>query len=309
MKTPKKAVVTGGAGFIGSHIAEELVRKNFEVVVVDDLSTGKLENMVGFKDKIEFVKGSITDTALLRKIFTDADFVFHQAALGSVPKSVEFPLETDMVNVYGTLSVFVAARDAGVKRVVYASSGSVYGDSPILPKVETMQYNPLSPYGAHKMMDEIYAKLFWKLYKLETVGLRYFNVFGPRQDPKSKYSAVIPLFIKMISEGSVPTINGDGKVTRDFTYVKNVVSANILASVAKGAQGQVFNVACGEQVSINDLVSKISALFGKKIKPKYTDMRVGDIEHSLADISKAKKILGYEPKISFNEGLKNLIRG
>ena len=185
MKNSKKAVVTGGAGFIGSHIAEELVKKGFEVVVIDDLSTGKLENMASFKDKIEFVKGSIVDTALLRKSFAGADFVFHQAALGSVPKSVEFPLETDMANVFGTLSVFVAARDAGVKRVVYASSGSVYGDSPVLPKVETMPYNPLSPYGAHKMMGEIYAKLFWKLYGLETVGLRYFNVFGPRQDPKS----------------------------------------------------------------------------------------------------------------------------
>ena len=299
----KKVVITGGAGFIGSHITEECVNNNFEVVVIDDLSTGQRKNIEPFLNKITFIEGSILDIDLLRKAFEGADVVFHQAALPSVPKSIEFPLETNQANLQGTLNVFVAARDAKVKRVVYASSSSVYGDSPVLPKVETMPYNPLSPYAAQKMMGEYYGKLFYKLYGLETVGLRYFNVFGPRQNPLSKYAAVIPLFITKIMEDMAPTINGDGSTTRDFTFVKNVVQANLKAASSPNVGGEVFNIACGESISLTNLVDKINTHLNKKIVPQHAVKRAGDIDFSLADITKAKSKLGFEPGINFDQGL------
>lgn len=304
-----KVIVTGAAGFIGSHIAEELVNQGYEVVGIDDLSTGRKSNIEHVKDKMTFVEGSILDTSLLAKAFEGASFVFHQAALPSVPKSIEMPRETNAANVEGTLNVFIAARDAGVKRVVYASSSSVYGDSPTLPKVETMPFNPLSPYAAQKMMDELYGRMFYKFYGLETAGLRYFNVFGPRQDPNSKYAAVIPNFITKIANDEGITINGDGTITRDFTFVKNVVNANIAAATTSNAVGgEVFNIACGDSISLNDLVAKIGTHLSKTPKASHGPMRAGDIEKSLADISKAKQHFGYEPEVSFDEGLKRTIQ-
>lgn len=299
----QKVIVTGGAGFIGSHLAEALIDE-YEVVVIDNLETGSLKNISHIKNKVRFIKKSILDLKVLKKEFTGASHVFHQAAIPSVPKSTDFPLETHTANSTGTLNVLIAARDAGVKRVVYASSSSVYGDSPTLPKVETMSYNPLSLYATQKMTGEIYAKLFSRFYGLETVGLRYFNVFGPRQNPNSKYAAVIPLFIKQILNGERVTINGDGSTTRDFTFVKNVVSANILASKAKNVSGEVFNIACGESISLNKLVEIISEVVDKRPSTKHVRNRKGDIAHSLADIAKAKKLLGYNSTYNFKEGLK-----
>lgn len=303
-----KVVVTGGAGFIGSHLSEALLGKGYEVVIIDDLATGRRENIASFVDKITFVEGSILDRELLKKTFEGVKYVFHQAALPSVPKSLQEPYETHKANAEGTLNVFLAARDAGVQRVVYASSSSVYGDSPTLPKVETMPYNPLSPYAAHKLYGELMAKMAANYFNVETVGLRYFNVFGPRQNPNSKYAAVIPLFIKLMAAGEAPTINGDGTITRDFTYIANVVQANICAALAPNeASGQVFNIACGDSISLNDLVMKINTELKTSITPMYKDVRAGDILHSLADIGKARKILGYNPEVSFDEGLRNTI--
>jgi nucleoside-diphosphate-sugar epimerase len=305
----KKVVVTGGAGFIGSHIVEELVKTGeYEVIAIDDLSTGNKKNLTPFLKKITFVEGSILDMALLQKAFKDVEYVFHQAALPSVPKSIEQPIETNMANVQGMLNVLVAAKERGVKRVVYASSSSVYGDSPVLPKVETMPYNPLSPYAAQKMMNEYYGKLFHKLFGLETVGLRYFNVFGPRQSPESKYAAVIPLFIKKILQNESPVINGDGSTTRDFTYVKNVVQANLRAALAKNVAGEVFNIALGDSVSLNELVTKINSELKMKVKPQYIAKRQGDIDHSKADITKAVTKLQFKPEYSFDAGLKHTIQ-
>jgi UDP-glucose 4-epimerase len=305
----KKVVITGGAGFIGSHIVEELLNAGtYDVVVIDDLSTGLKKNIEPFLSRIKFFEGSILDVAMLREALAGASVVFHQAALPSVPKSIEQPIETNLANVQGTLNIFVVAKDSGVKRVVYASSSSVYGDSPTLPKVETMEFNPLSPYAAQKMMTEYYAKLFHKLFGLEAVGLRYFNVFGPRQNPESKYAAVIPLFIKKILNGEPPTINGDGSITRDFTFVKNVVQANLAAAQAEGVGGDVFNVACGEAISLNQLVEKINQKLGTAVTPKYQEKRQGDIDHSLADISKAKSKLNYAPEHSFDDGLEATIQ-
>jgi UDP-glucose 4-epimerase len=305
----KKAVVTGGAGFIGSHIVEELVKiGEYEVVAFDDVSTGLEKNLDPFLDKITFVRASLLDVAALNNACAGADIVFHQAALPSVPKSIEEPIETSLVNIQGTVNVFTAAKDAGVKRVVYASSSAVYGDSPVLPKVESMTYNPLSPYALHKMTNEYYANLFYKLFGLETVGLRYFNVFGPRQNPESKYAAVIPLFIKKIMNNEAPLINGDGSTTRDFTFVKNVVDANLAAAQASGVAGDVFNIACGEAISLNELVEKINKQLGTTVTPNYQEKRQGDIDHSVADISKAKTQLQYTPTYSFDEGLRLTIK-
>lgn len=308
MKDKKeKIVVTGGAGFIGSNIVEKLVRQGHTVTVIDDLSDGRMENLNGFADKVKFVKGSITDLGMLKKEFAGAKYVIHQAAMASVPRSVKNPTRTNEVNIGGTLNVFIAAKDVGVKRVVYASSSSVYGDSEVLPKTESMALKPLSPYAAHKMMGEIYGNLCAKLYGLETVGLRYFNVFGPRQNPNSEYAAVIPIFIKKISKGEAPTIFGDGETTRDFTYIDNVVKANILACLAPNAPGNIFNIASGERISLNDLVTKISDILSKKIKPVYSGFREGDIKHSLADISKARSLLGYKVETDFETGLKKAV--
>jgi UDP-glucose 4-epimerase len=299
-----KIVVTGGAGFIGSHIAEALAERGDEVTVVDNFSTGRKENLAHLGSKIEIAEGTITDTEFLRKIFKGKDAVVHQAALPSVPVSIERPQDTNNANIDGTLSVLVAAKDSGIDRVIYASSSSVYGDTPTLPKVETMQPSPLSPYAIQKFAGEMYARRFYALYGLKTIGLRYFNVFGPRQNPNSQYAAAIPKFITMIKDGQKPVINGDGEHTRDFTYVDNVVNANICALESKQGFGEVFNIASGGQISLNELIAKINEILGTSIQPEYGPEREGDIKHSFADISKAQETLGYEPKIPFDDGLK-----
>ena len=298
--------VTGGGGFIGSHIVEELVRRNETVRIIDNFSTGKRENIKPFQ-RAELFETDISESPNLAQILKGVDYVIHQAAIPSVPKSIIDPLKSHQANVNGTLQLLIAARDAGVERVVYASSSSLYGDSPTLPKHEAMMPNPLSPYGAQKLFAEMYCQVFTKAYGLETVSLRYFNVFGPRQDATSQYSGVLALFIPAVLEGRRPTIHGDGEQSRDFTYVKNVVEANLLACKAAGVAGQVFNVACGDRITVNSMLQQINQITGKDIAPVYGDSRSGDIKHSQADITKAKNLLGYQPKISFAEGLQHTI--
>jgi UDP-glucose 4-epimerase len=297
-----KAIITGGAGFIGSNLAEVLSRGN-GVIIVDDLSTGNEANIRGLD--IEFVKGSVTDLDLLRTTFKDADYVFHQAAIPSVPRSIKDPISTNEANVNGTLNVLVAARDVGVKKVIYASSSSVYGDTPELPKREDMKPNPLSPYAVTKLMGEYYCKVFNDVYDLKTVSLRYFNVYGPKQDPYSDYAAVIPKFIKRVQEGKPPIIYGDGNQTRDFTSVDDVVSANILAA-GSDAEG-VYNVATGKRITINELAKEIMAITGRDLNPIHEKPREGDVLHSLGDITKAKKDFGYEPGDNLEENLKDTV--
>jgi nucleoside-diphosphate-sugar epimerase len=299
-------VVTGGAGFIGSHIVEELLRRNETVKVIDNFSTGKRENTDPFQ-KAEVIETDISNSPNLAQILKGVDFVIHQAAIPSVPKSIIDPVKSHQANVNGTLQLLIAARDAGVKRVVYASSSSLYGDSPTLPKHEGMIPNPLSPYGAQKLFAEMYCQVFTKAYGVETVSLRYFNVFGPRQDATSQYSGVLALFIPAVLEGRRPTIHGDGEQSRDFTYVKNVVEANLLACKASGVAGQVFNVACGDRITVNSMLQQINQITGKDIAPVHGDARPGDIKHSQADITRARNLLGYAPKISFEEGLRHTI--
>lgn len=297
-----KCVVTGGAGFIGSNLAEELLKQGNEVIVIDDLSTGNYENIKGLKD-INFVQGSITDLDLLKKSFKDCDVVFHQAAIPSVSRSIENPKATSEVNMMGTINVLIAARDSGVGRVVAASSSSVYGDTVELPKVETMSLNPKSPYSLTKMVGEKLCKQFNEFYGLESFCLRYFNVFGPRQNPNSDYAAVIPKFIKLMLNGKRPTIYGDGKQTRDFTFIKDVVKANILASKAKKANGEAINIAYQKNIDLNELVRLLNEMIGTKIIAEYSDSREGDVKDSLADINLAKKFLGYEPDYTLETGL------
>jgi UDP-glucose 4-epimerase len=301
----KRVLITGGAGFIGSNLAEELVRKGSDVVILDDLSTGKEENIKEFKDSVRFVKGSITDLELLKELFRDVDCVFHQAAIPSVQRSVEDPLATNEVNVKGTLNVLVAARDSEVEKVVYASSSSVYGDTPELPKREEMKPNPKSPYAVSKLTGEEYCAVFSEVYGLKTVSLRYFNVYGPRQDPYSEYAAVIPRFITRGLKNKPPIIYGDGNQTRDFTFVKDAVKANILA-MGNNAEG-IFNIASGKRISINELANEIMEIVGIRLKPIYDKPREGDIKDSLGDISRAKDKIGYEPKYNLEEGLKETI--
>jgi UDP-glucose 4-epimerase len=303
----KKVVVTGGAGFIGSHLATELVNRGCEVIVIDNLYTGKLENIEHIKSDITFIKEDICNTKNLIKILDGVDVVFHQAAIPSVPRSHEDPHGTNRTNIRGMKSVLTAVHETGVPRVVYASSSSVYGDSPTLPKHENMPVSPLSRYALQKVTDEHYAKGFTQKHSVETVGLRYFNVFGPRQDPDSEYSAVIPLFIKKMLRGESPTIFGDGETSRDFTHVSNVVHANILASEAENISGEVFNVALGDRVSLNELVSSINKILGKNISVKYENFRPGDVLHSQADIEKAKKSFGFREVVNFEEGLRKTI--
>jgi len=302
-----KVVVTGGCGFIGSNIAEELIKKHY-VVVIDDLSTGRIENIRSLQDKenFEFVRGNITDLGLLKQIFEDVDCIFHQAAIPSVQRSVENPLDTNEANIKGTLNVLIAARDCGVKKVVYASSSSVYGDTPELPKKENMKPNPQSPYAVSKLTGEYYCKVFSEIYGIKTICLRYFNVYGPKQDPASEYAAVIPRFINRVLNNQPPIIFGDGNQTRDFTFVKDVVKANILA-MEKNVEG-VFNIAYGQQISINELANKIMEIVGVKLNPVYDKPRPGDIRNSLADISLAKQKLGYMPEYSLEKGLEVTIR-
>ncbi len=298
-----KAIITGGAGFIGSNLAEVLSRDN-EVIIVDDLSTGNEANIRGFE--IELVKGSVTDLDLLRKIFEGADYVFHQAAIPSVPRSIKDPVSTNEANVTGTLNVLIAARDCSVKKVIFASSSSAYGDTPELPKREDMNPNPLSPYAVTKLIGEYYCNVFDEVYDLKTVALRYFNVYGPKQDPHSDYAAVIPKFIKRIQEGKPPIIYGDGTQTRDFTSVDDVVSANILAaeSDAKG----VYNVATGKRITINELANVIMAIMGRDLDPIHEKQREGDVLHSLGDITKAKKDFGYAPGDKLEANLKETVK-
>ncbi len=301
-------LVTGGAGFIGSHLAERLVTLGAKVRILDNLTTGKRQNLASFAHQVELLEGSLTDLATVRKAIAGVAVVFHQGALPSVARSVEDPLTTHQVNATGTLLLLLAAREAKVKRVVFASSSSVYGDTPTLPKREDMPPNPQSPYALSKLIGEQFCRLFWQLYGLETVSLRYFNIFGPRQDPTSQYAAVIPRFITALLRGERPTIYGDGEQTRDFTFVDNCVQANLLAATAEGVAGEVFNVGAGKQTSVNELFRLIRSLVGvNDIEPLYAPPRLGDVRHSLADITKARERLGYEPSVLLEEGLERTI--
>jgi len=303
-----KYLVTGGAGFIGSNIAEELVKRGHPVRIIDNFLTGKRENISSFLDKIELVEGDIRDYDACCRALEGVDFVLHQAALSSVSRSIEDPLLTNDINIKGTLNVLLASREAKVKGFVFASSAAVYGDNPILPKKEGNVGNPLSPYALSKLVGEKYCWIFSQIFGLSTVCLRYFNIFGPRQDPSSQYASVIPNFISRMLKGESPTIFGDGEQSRDFVYVFNVVEANILASKAKGVSGEVFNIGCGEGTSVNSLASKLNEILREKINPSYDEPRPGDIRHSFADISKAKKMLKYEPQVPFGKGLEETIR-
>ena len=300
-------LVTGGAGFIGSHIVQELLRRKHRVRVLDNFSTGTRKNLSGFLDKIDLVEGDIRDMVAVRKAVGGIDYVLHQAALASVERSVDNPLETNEVNVQGTLYLLEAARKARVRRFVLASSSSVYGSSQRLPKRETMKPNPLSPYAITKLTGERYCQVFFDLYGLETTCLRYFNVFGPRQDPNSHYAAVIPKFILAMMNHRSPTIFGDGEQSRDFTYVSNAVQANVLACTARAAPGQVINIACGGRYTVNTLFANLQNLIAVPLSARHTHSRPGDIRHSLADISKARRLMGYQPKINFEEGLKKTV--
>ena len=302
-----KVVVTGGAGFIGSNLAQELSKEN-QVTVFDDLSTGYLENienLINSRDII-FVKGSITNMDILQKLFEDVDYIFHQAAIPSVPRSVKDPISSNFTNVNGTLNVLVAARDNNVKKLVYASSSSAYGDTPVLPKREDMKPCPLSPYAISKLAAEYYCQVFSEVYNLATASLRYFNVFGPRQDPSSEYAAVIPKFIGSILNDKSPIVYGDGEQTRDFTFVDDVVNANILA--AESMSTGVFNIAGGERISINDLAGLIMEILDKDLDITHIEPQPGDIKHSLADISKAGEQLRYIPKFNVKDGLKETVK-
>lgn len=297
-------VVTGGAGFIGSNTVDELVRRGLSVVVLDDLSSGKEENLAEVRNKITLIKGSITDIEVVRKAMHEAEYVLHLAARTSVPRSVKDPLETNKVNIDGTLNVLIAARDAKVKRVVFAASSSAYGETPTLPKSEIMQPAPLSPYGVTKYVGELYAQTFGRCYGLENVSLRYFNIFGPRQDPGSPYSGVLARFCTAFLEDAQPVIFGDGQQTRDFTYVENAVQANLLACEAPNVSGKVFNVGTGNRFSLSQTIALLNKLSGKHLEAKYEAAREGDIRDSQADISQARELLGYDPEVGFEEGLR-----
>jgi nucleoside-diphosphate-sugar epimerase len=300
----EKFLVTGGAGFIGSNICKRLVEEGCFVRIVDNLLTGKKSNLDTFIDKVEFVEADMGDDTVARSAMKDIDVVLHQGALPSVPRSVDDPAATHKHCVDATFTLLLAARDAGIKRFVYASSSSAYGDTPTLPKIETMSPAPLSPYAVGKLVGEYYCSVFHEVYGLETISLRYFNVFGPYQDPTSQYAAAIPAFVTAILKNEPPTIYGDGEQSRDFTYVDNVVEANLLAARAKHTAGEVLNIACGEAVTVNKIIDMINEILDKNIKPIYTDPRPGDVKHSLADITAAEKLLGFKPIVEFKDGLK-----
>ncbi len=300
-------LVTGGAGFIGSHIAEALVKRGDAVRVLDNLSTGFRRNLEAISDRVELIEGDVTDAAAVARAVQGVDCVFHQAALASVPRSIERPLDTNAACVTGTLTVLDQSRRAGVRRVVYAASSSAYGDQPFSSKREVDLPGPLSPYAVAKLAGEYYCQAFFHTYGLETVGLRYFNVFGPRQDPDSPYSAVIPLFITALLAGEQPTIYGDGQQSRDFTFVENVVHGNLLAAEAKGAAGKILNMANGRSTSLLRLLQLLNEFLGTNVQPKFADPRRGDVRHSLADITQAQQLLGYEPPVEFAEGLRRSI--
>lgn len=303
----EKFLVTGGAGFIGSNICRKLVSQGRFVRVVDNLLTGKKSNLASILDKIDFMEADMGDERVARSAMKDIDVVLHEGALPSVPRSVDDPAATHRHCVDATFTLLLAARDARVKRFVYASSSSAYGDTPTLPKVETMMPAPLSPYAAAKLVGEYYCSVFYKVYGLQTISLRYFNVFGPNQDPTSQYAAAIPAFVTSILKDKPPTIYGDGEQSRDFTYVDNVVDANLLAARAKQTKGEVINIACGEAVTVNEIIDMINEILGKTVKPIYTAPRPGDVKHSLADITLAKKLIGFKPKVSFRQGLEKSI--
>ena len=302
----KKVVVTGGAGFIGSHLAEELQNRGHYVIVLDDFSTGKRANIdrILKKNSVEFVEGSVTDLALLQTLFKETEYVFHQAALARVPFSIENPLAANEVNITGTLNVLLAARDNKVKKVVFASSSSIYGDTDVLPQHEAMYANPLSPYALTKLAGEYYCSIFRNIFKLDTICLRYFNVYGPRQDPHSQYAMVIPAFISRVLAGTPPVIFGDGEQSRDFTFIHDVVNANIRA--AESDVNGVFNIGGGKNITINQLAQLIIKLLQKDLGPVYDKPRLGDVKHTLADVSKAK-VFGYKPEWSLEDGLKKII--
>ena len=300
--------VTGGAGFIGSHIAGTIAASGAKVRIIDDLSTGHRENLDELSGDIEFIEGSVADTALMTRSLRDVEVLFHEAAIPSVPRSVEDPEQTHIASVDGTFNLLLAARQQKVRRVVYAASSSAYGDQPTLPKVEDMTPDPLSPYAVAKLVGEYYCQVFTRVYGLETVSLRYFNVFGPRQDPGSQYSGVVSRFISALCSNQTPVIYGDGEQSRDFTYIDNVVSANLKAATTTKGVGQVINVALGERITLNQLLSELKELIGRvDVVAEYRAPRVGDVRHSLADITRAKELLGFEPVIELREGLQKTV--
>jgi UDP-N-acetylglucosamine/UDP-N-acetyl-alpha-D-glucosaminouronate 4-epimerase len=296
-------LITGGAGFIGSNIADELVRRGHQVVVLDDLSAGKESNLADVRSKIDLRIGSVTDLAAVQSACHGADYVIHLAARTSVPRSVENPIETNHVNIDGTLNVLVAARDAKVRRFVYAASSSAYGETPTLPKAEAMRPDPISPYGITKYVGELYAQVFGRVYGLENVCVRYFNVFGPRQDPTSQYSGVLSRFMLAVIEGRPPVVYGDGEQSRDFTFIENIVDETLRACEAKGASGMVFNGGTGARITLNQVLKLLEKITGKKMQAKYEPPHTGDIRDSQADAALARKVLGYEPQVPFEEGL------
>lgn len=300
-------LVTGGAGFIGSNISEELVKQGDEVVILDDLSTGREENIESFRSDVTFFHGDIRDEGVVKKALVGVDYVLHQAALASVPRSIEEPVLVNEVNVGGTLVLLEAARHAGVKRFVFAASSSAYGDTEALPKEEDMTPKPLSPYAISKLAGEYYCGVYASVYGLPTLSLRYFNIFGPRQDPNSQYAAVVPIFISQLLAGERPTIFGDGEQSRDFTFITNVVNANILAARCEEARGQVLNVACGTRYTLNELFSRLKEITGIDLDPVYADPRPGDVKHSQAEISRAEKLIDYSVAVPFETGLRNTV--
>jgi nucleoside-diphosphate-sugar epimerase len=300
-------LVTGGAGFIGSNLVKTLLDKGEDVRVLDDLSTGKLPNIKPFLNKIDFIRESLTDYENCLKAVDGIDYILHQAAIPSVPRSVENPIRSNDANVTGTVNLLTAAKEKKIKRVVYAASSSAYGNIEVSPKVETLAPQPRSPYAVSKLAGEYYCRAFYECYGLETVALRYFNVFGPNQDPASQYSAVIPKFITCILRDQQPPVYGDGTQSRDFTYVENNVSANLLACTAPKAAGEMMNIACGENTNLLELIRMINDILGKDVEPEFLGLRSGDVMHSLADISKAREILGYETVVPFKEGLARTI--
>jgi nucleoside-diphosphate-sugar epimerase len=302
-----KYLVTGGAGFIGSHIVERLVRDGESVRVLDNFATGKRDNLAPFAGKIDLFEGDLRSRADCAKACSGVEIVFHEGAVPSVPKSVEDPVTSHEANVDGTFNILLAARDARCRRLVFAASSSAYGDQPELPKREAVAPAPLSPYAVNKLLGEYYLSVFNKCWGLETLSLRYFNVFGPRQDPKSQYAAAIPAFVTAVLRNEPPMIYGDGEQTRDFTYIDNVVHANLLAAKAPKVSGQVVNIACGERVSVNQIIQEINQLLGKNVKSRHVPDRPGDVKHSLADISLARQIIGYEPLVNFADGLRRAI--
>lgn len=300
-------LVTGGAGFIGSNLVEELLLRGHDVRVLDNLSTGKRENLAPWRNDVDFVEGDIRSYHIVHQAMKGIDVVLHQAALPSVPRSIVDPITTHEVNTNGTLNILGAARDNGVARVVFASSSSIYGNSAALPKSEEMMPNPLSPYAVSKLTGEKYMEVFHALYGMETVSLRYFNVFGPRQDPTSQYSAVIPRFITAMQEGRRPMVYGDGEQSRDFTFIANVVDSNLRAAAAEGVAGAIMNIACNDRITLNQLVAQINAELGTSIEAEHAAPRLGDVKHSYASIENAVRVMQYRPSVSFTEGLRRTI--